>query len=107
MLRAACLVVLLAAPGLASAQAPAASPRIEIQPQPIQLNGPRAAFTLLVTEILGNGESADRTGEARYSSEDPGIAKVDPRGRIEAVADGRTRIVVRLKQETRYAEVIV
>jgi hypothetical protein len=104
MLRAACFLVLLAAPGLAAAQA---TPRIEVSSKPIQLTGPRACYTLLVTEILGNGESIDRTSEASFSSDNPTIAKVDARGRIEAVGDGNTRIVVRLKQETKVAEVIV
>jgi hypothetical protein len=106
-MRAAWLLILLAAPGFAAAQAPVVKPRIEVEPQPIKLIGPRATFTLLVYEILGNGEITDRTTEARYSSESPSIAKVDARGRIEAVADGSTRIVVRVGQETKYAEVIV
>lgn len=103
MLRAACFALLLAAPGLASAQ----TPRLEVEAKPVHLHGPRSCYTLLVTEHLGNGETLDRTTDARFTSAAPGIAKVDARGRIEAVTDGSTRINVRIGTETKSVEVIV
>jgi len=82
-------------------------PRVEVEAAPVKLVGPRATYTLLVTEVLGNGEVVDRTADATFQSESPAVARVDARGRVEAVADGTTRVVVGIGTQTKRVDVVV
>ena len=87
----------LAQPALAQT---AAGAGIRIAPEVIRLEGPESSLQLVVTELMADGRSVDRTLDARFVLADPSLAMVDARGRMEPLRDGRTslRIEPRLDQ---------
>jgi hypothetical protein len=69
------------------------SPVVTVDPASVQLTGPNATFSLLVTARQA-GQLVDRTRAARYVSHDPAIVRVNDRGQLHALRDGRTTITV-------------
>jgi len=65
-----------------------------VDPPTVQLRGPNAVYSLLVTGKTANGQLRDLTHEATYQSALPTIAKVTTRGVLRAMADGKTEILV-------------
>lgn len=60
----------------------------------VQLRGPQAVHTLLVTGKTPSGQLVDLTHEAKYQSLQPAVAKVSSLGVIRGVADGKTEIAI-------------
>jgi Protein of unknown function (DUF1549)/Protein of unknown function (DUF1553) len=65
-----------------------------VDPAIVQLRGPRAVYTLLVTGKTADGKLIDLTHTAKYQSSRFDIAKVSAHGVIRGIADGKTDIVV-------------
>jgi hypothetical protein len=67
---------------------------VTVDPPAVRLEGPAARSTLLVHERTADGRLVDRTGDARFHSVDPKVARVTPAGVVHPVADGRTSVAV-------------
>ncbi len=66
--------------------APAPIKSLAVEPAAAVLDGARASRTLIVTGTLANGAQIDLTAEARFSSADPKVTRIDR-------TDGRPRAV--------------
>ncbi len=87
-------LLLLVAAGLAlpkSLTAAEAPTNLNVYPQTVDLCGARAAAQALVTGQIGD-RTVDLTRHVTWTSDDPSVASVDPRGYIQAVGDGSTII---------------
>jgi hypothetical protein len=84
---------LLAVAGLALLT-PAAGAAIGINPPSVDLTGPDAVYSLLVSASRPDGQVVDLTRAARYRSRNPGVATVSKHGVVSAVGDGSTVIDV-------------
>jgi hypothetical protein len=84
------LVVALLAPAAADARV------IEVAADPavLQLRGPQASYSLLISGRTADGRLVDLTADASYRSRDAKIAAVSPPGVVHSVADGSTAVVV-------------
>lgn len=83
----------------AAAEPPPEVAGLHVEPNPVALAGHFSEVQLIVRASAAPSDeaalsAADFTHAARYQSADPGIASVDPSGRVTAVADGTTEIVV-------------
>src|SRR5262249_46601746 len=67
---------------------------LSVDPAVVQLRGPSAVYSLLVTGKAPNGQLVDLTHDAKYRSAHPPVATVSPQGVIRAVADGTTEIII-------------
>ncbi|HLW66815.1 MAG TPA: DUF1549 domain-containing protein, partial [Gemmataceae bacterium] len=67
---------------------------ITVDPASLRMQGPNAAYSLLVTGQTSDGRLVDLTQQARYRSIQPSIATVMEAGLVRAVADGETRIEI-------------
>ncbi len=65
-----------------------------VSPAAVAFDSPEASQQILVTQRLDATRTNDRTREATYTIADAGIARIDPRGLIRPVADGRTELIV-------------
>ncbi len=77
---------LLLAPGVARAA-------LQASPARVVLSNPESSEQLLITDIAGT-RRLDRTRAAKYSSANPTIAKIDDRGIVTPVKDGKTMLTV-------------
>ncbi len=72
---------------------------VAVQPESLALEGPLARAQLVVSADR-DGREVDRTREARYRSEQPGVVAVDDRGRLRPLGNGEARVVVEVEGET-------
>jgi hypothetical protein len=86
------LVLVTAWGGIARAEEAIA--QAEPDPAAIHLDGPLAAYTLLVNGRYVDGRIVDLTRGARFASANPRVAVVSETGRVAAVADGATTVTV-------------
>jgi hypothetical protein len=61
---------------------------LKILPTTIHLTGPYASQRLLVLAEKGSKYVGDRTAQAKFTSSNPAVAKVDETGVVRAVSDG-------------------
>jgi hypothetical protein len=87
--------------------APSVRAAITVSPSSVDLSGPTAVSTLLVSATLTDGQIADRTHSASYTSSNPKVARVTSRGVVSVVSDGAASITVRVGSETREVAVRV
>ena len=78
-----------------------------VDPAVVQLRGPQATYTLLVTGKTSDGRLFDLTHSAKYQSSQPAIAKVTSTGVIRGQADGKTEIIVEAAGKTAKVQVNV
>src|ERR1017187_10318819 len=83
-------LVLSASPSLAQEK----PTELIVDPTIVQLRGPSAVFSLLVTGKTPSGQLVDLTHEAKYQSSMSAVAKVSSDGVIRGVSDGKMEIVV-------------
>src|SRR5438105_98162 len=74
--------VLLAVTGAARGETP-----LTVTPQQTEFRGQATRQQLLVTEVT-DGRPVDRTGQARFCSDTPGVVRVDAAGVVTPVGDG-------------------
>ncbi|HJT79183.1 MAG TPA: DUF1549 domain-containing protein, partial [Gemmataceae bacterium] len=86
------LLLVTACPMVASAEAPFV--KVEPDPAAVCLDGPLAAYTLLVNGQRADGRVVDLTRGARFASADPRVATVSDTGRVAGVADGATTVTI-------------
>lgn len=98
-----CACIFAAAP--ARAQAPIVE--ISADPATVRLLGPGSSYTLLVHGKTPDGRLVDLTTDARFQTQQPGIAQVTSAGVIHGKADGRTHIIVEAKGHQRTVAVEV
>src|SRR5438552_16519068 len=67
---------------------------LPVDPPVVQLRGPSAVYSLLVSGKTPGGQLVDLTHEANYQSAQPKIARVTSQGVIRGGADGKTEILV-------------
>jgi hypothetical protein len=65
-----------------------------VDPATVELRGPGAVYTLLVTGKTTTGQLVDLTHEAKYHSAQATVARVTANGVIRGIADGKTEVVV-------------
>lgn len=65
-----------------------------VDPPTVQLRGPQAVFSLLVTGKMSDGRLVDLTHAAKYQSAQPAIVKASSRGVLRGVADGKAEITI-------------
>lgn len=70
------------------------APEFSVSPVQITVSLPRFPQTILVSRKLPDGTEVDLTREAKFTSADPQIARVDEQGRVWPVAAGQTVIDV-------------
>ena len=73
--------------------------RMEVYPPELELVSRHHPVQLVVTGQLANGQLRDLTGSAKLVSVNPEVVRVE-RGRLLAVADGSTRVVVKAEGRT-------
>lgn len=79
-----------------------------VKPSQVKLFGPDALQQLAVDAKSGPLSGiVDRTVQARFESANPAVARVDDRGGIVAVGDGKTEVHVKLGDKTRTVAVEV
>lgn len=81
-----CLLLLLA--GRSRAQ-------LTVQPTEVVLSNPEASYQLIVSSLAEDGRTIDLTRNATYEVLDQHVARVDSRGLVRSVGDGKTEIVIR------------
>jgi hypothetical protein len=67
---------------------------VAADPAAVRLDGPRAAYSLLIHGQTAGGGLIDLTHAARYRAADPQVATVSDGGVIRGVADGTTTVEV-------------
>ena len=90
------MLIVAVAAGSASA---ASVKRMEVYPPELELVSRHHPVQLVVTGQLANGRLRDLTGSAKLVSANPEVVRVE-RGRLVAVADGSTRVVVKAEGRT-------
>jgi hypothetical protein len=101
MIRVSALILILT--GAASAR----SADLEIQPPHISLTGPSASQRLIVVAASAGRATAERTGQARFSSSNQDVATVDDKGVVRAKGDGTAVITALLNNDKATTEVTV
>src|SRR4051794_30052454 len=86
-----CLLTLGGA-NLPAAAAPVRPPApggrsLSVEPPSVWLQGPDAEQALLATLVDAPGQERDATRQARYTSENPAVARVTPEGRVRVVVN--------------------
>jgi Protein of unknown function (DUF1549)/Protein of unknown function (DUF1553) len=71
------------------------SRRLQVFPPKVRLSGPEAMQRLVVLEISSDGNTSDRTAEARLQSLRPDLVKIE-NGVLRPVADGTAEVAVRV-----------
>jgi hypothetical protein len=82
---------------------------LEVDPAEVRLRGSDDRAQVVVT---GRGPGADvvdltHEGSVIYEAEDPGIARVEPGGRVRPTGDGATRVAVRAAGRSATVRVVV
>lgn len=72
---------------------------LRVSPQNGDLRGPLARQQLLVT-LVDQGKPSDRTRQAKFVSETPGILSVSPEGVVRPAGDGTGTIAVTVGEQT-------
>lgn len=73
----------------------AGAEELRILPATIRLSGPRASQPVLVEAFEGHIATGDRSKDAKFSIENPGVAAIGADGRVEARGDGETVLIAR------------
>lgn len=68
---------------------------VRLLPEEVRLRGKGAVQQLLVIGTFHDGLERDLTETSRFSIDDPTLAEVDARGRVQARSDGQTLLTVR------------
>ncbi|MBI2808221.1 MAG: DUF1549 domain-containing protein [Planctomycetes bacterium] len=71
-----------------------------VEPNAVQLRGPQAVYSLLVTGKTSDGRLVDLTHDAKYDSSQAKVAKVTQTGVIRGLADGKAEITVEARGRT-------
>ena len=79
---------------------PGAPPEVRVDPAVVRLEGPDARYSLLVEARAGD-ETTDRTHAAKYASSDPKVVRVNERGVLTAVADGKATVSIVVDGQTK------
>jgi hypothetical protein len=74
--------------------------QIQVDPVEVVLSGRQANYSLLVHGQTAAGDAIDWTHQCRFQSLDPRIAEVSDKGRIHAVSDGATKVIVHAAGKT-------
>ena len=98
------LTILLGAAPVSAQDKPAA---LIVEPTMVQLRGPQAVYSLLVTGKMSDGKLVDFTHDAKYQSSQPAIAKISSHGVLRGVADGKTEITIEAANLTAKVQVEV
>jgi hypothetical protein len=77
-----------------------APPDVRVDPATVRLEGPASRYSLLV-EALSGDELTDRTRAAKYTSSDPAVVRVDARGVLFGVGDGKATVSVVVDGQTK------
>ena len=77
-----------------TAEEPAKTIELRVEPARIELTGKGARHGLIVSSIDGDGRVVDATREAAFQSDRPEIVAVSKRGECVAVANGKAEISV-------------
>ena len=105
-------LVLCCLPALPAATRTVKSPppqlaALRIEPQPIRLDRPGATQQILVVGQYADGSLRDLTGQAKFTSSDPRIARVSGSGRIEPEQDGVVNLEAAAGTLRARAEVVI
>ena len=79
----------------------------EVSPSAVELRHPRHLQSVQVMETDKAGYSIDRRADAVLTPADPTIVTIDENGRLKPLADGTTKVTVKLGGETRTIDVAV
>src|SRR5690349_1852642 len=82
--------LLAATSGHGASVPPAPLKALVIYPSPVELDGPRAEQRLGVLGEYADGHHRDLSREAKFRSEAPATATVDPSGTVRPAGDGQT-----------------
>jgi len=74
--------------------------RFEVSPKQITLDGMRASHSILVDGIDENGNRFDLTRQAQFKIANEKLATVSSMGRVYAVTDGATEVIVSVGKAT-------
>jgi hypothetical protein len=77
---------------MVSCAAPSGATGLSAAPAAVRLHGPASAQQIIAWKPLPGGAVQDLTSAVRFTSLNPGIAAVSPRGLVTPVADGAARI---------------
>jgi hypothetical protein len=80
---------------------------LSVDPPVVQLRGPQAVYSLLVTGKTADGRLVDLTHDAKFEVAQPAIAKVTGGGVIRSIADGKTAITIEAGGKTAMVRVDV
>jgi hypothetical protein len=80
---------------------------IRVSPAKVSLDSPESSQQLLTFEPRGNGSELDVTAAVSYQVVDPRIAVIDEGGIVRPLKEGRTEVVVSLRQEQMRVPVVV
>ncbi|MBQ18717.1 MAG: hypothetical protein CMJ65_16520 [Planctomycetaceae bacterium] len=94
------LPVFLLAVFAATMPAVNAAVTLEVRPPRVTLVNPEDSAQVLV-ETIDAGRRVDRTRQARLAVADPGVARVNRRGLVIPLAEGRTQLLVTFGEVTR------
>jgi hypothetical protein len=89
----------------AEPQADAAPVSVRIVPERVTLQGARAGQRFLVLGTFADGLERDVTGRGRFSLSHPGLAALDPAGRLTARADGECDLTAEVGKQAARARV--
>ena len=79
---------------------------LELFPKEIKLRGTDAAAQVVVTATLADGRLQDLTGDCQYAVADPKLARASSSGRVQATADGSTKLVASFGGKTCGAAIV-
>ncbi|MEP6753867.1 MAG: DUF1549 domain-containing protein [Chthonomonadales bacterium] len=85
----------------------AASGRLDLLPNNIQLNGSLAVQRLIVTATTPAGIQSDATAAVKYSVANPKIASISPDGLLQPKSNGSTTVTATIGARTSHATVKV
>lgn len=94
-MRHACFLLAAVLLGTLTGRPCCAETTLTLSPSQGTLHGKTAQQRLIVTEVI-DGKAADRTRDADFRSETPGIVQVSPRGIVTPVGDGAGVVTARV-----------
>jgi hypothetical protein len=81
--------------------------RLDVQPESVEITGPRQSVQLIVDAALPDGELADVTQGVSYAATDEGVLAVSKTGRVTPRGDGSARIRISIGDVSREVAVTV
>ncbi|MBL8795309.1 MAG: DUF1549 domain-containing protein [Planctomycetia bacterium] len=79
-------------PGRAWAETPVVS--VTADPPTVRLQGPNAAYSLLIHGKTTDGKAVDLTGQAKFRTAQPAIASVSESGLVRGTGNGSTTVAI-------------